>query len=153
MLFFLNSLKYKKKTKKTQPIAIKRIPGLLPSFSQICFLTKFLHKKVKVKIMFIVAVWLFLIFCFSFLSLSLSFFFLFSCYVKQIVGGFYLFWEDSFLVFKDSTLLDLKNTQVQIIIFDKKAILKISKISNSKSPPGNLVTFNSEFLVLLRVKL
>ena len=57
------------------------------------------------------------------------------------------------IVFKDSTLLYLKYTQVQIIIFDKKAVLKIYKISNSKSPPGNLVKFNSEFLVLLMVKL
>ena len=32
------------------------------------------------------------------------------------------------------------------MVFNKNAVMKISRISNSKSPPQNLVKFRSEFL-------
>ena len=41
-----------------------------------------------------------------------------------------------------------KKIQVQIIVFNKKAIVKISRISNSKSPPWNRVKFRSKFFLV-----
>ena len=41
-----------------------------------------------------------------------------------------------------------KKIQVQIIVFNKKAIVKIYRISNSKGPLWNLVKFCSEFFLV-----
>ena len=41
-----------------------------------------------------------------------------------------------------------KKIQVQIIAFNKKAHVKLSWISNSKTPPWNFVKFRSEFFLV-----
>ena len=41
-----------------------------------------------------------------------------------------------------------KKIQVQIIVFNKKAIVKIYRIYNSKIPPWNRVQFRSEFFLV-----
>ena len=71
--------------------------------------------------------------------------------VKQILVDFYLviFFENSFcFVFKESILPRLEKIQAQIIVFNKKAIVKISSISNSKSRPWNFVKFLSQFFLV-----
>ena len=56
--------------------------------------------------------------------------------VKQFLGDFF---EKIFcFIFKESTLQCLKKIQIQRIVFNKKALVKISRISNSKIPPENL---------------
>ena len=102
-----------------------------------------LNKKVKVN-KHLLLLFYSLIFHFSF-----SFFQYFSfvsCYVKT----FYVFWEDLFFifVFKERTLQYLKKSQVQIILFNKKVFMNIYRISNSKSPPWNLVKFCGNFLLV-----
>ena len=87
----------------------------------------------KSKKIFVVVVWLFLIFRFSFSCFNV---FLVSCYIKQFLGGLYLFCEDfPFFAFKESTLHCLKKFQAQIIAFNEKAVAKISSISSLNSPP------------------
>ena len=105
----------------------------------------FLYKKVKVKkllfgfFLFFVFLPLFLMFYFCLLLCQLSSNFLLTC----------IFFENIFcFIFKDSTPQCLKKIQVQIIVFYKKANMKISRISNTKSPPWNLVTFRSEFFLV-----
>ena len=93
---------------------------------------KIFHKKVKVKKYLLLLFHLFLIFRFSFSFLSC--FFSASCYVKQFLGGLHLF-RDLLFVFKESNLRYLKKIRVKIIVFNKKAVVKISGIFNSKSPP------------------
>ena len=51
-------------------------------------------------------------------------------------------WLPSFS--KESTLQYLKKIQVRIIIFDKEAVVKTSRISNSKSLPWTLAKFRSD---------
>ena len=49
-----------------------------------------------------------------------------------------MFFDKTFyFIFKESTLQCLKKIQVQIIAFNKKAVVKSSRISNSKSPLWN----------------
>ena len=50
-------------------------------------------------------------------------------------------WEKVSTILKESTLL-------QIIVFNKKTVAKISWISNLKSPPWNLVKFCTEFFLV-----
>ena len=102
-----------------------------------------LNKKVKVN-KHLLLLFYSLIFHFSF-----SFFQYFSfvsCYVKT----FYVFWEDLFFifVFKESTLQYLKKIQVQIILFNKRVFVNICRISNSNSPPWNLVKFCGNFFLV-----
>ena len=55
--------------------------------------------------------------------------------LNQFLGGLHIFEKkDFFFVFKKSTLQHLKKVQVQIV-FNKTDVLKISKISSSKSQP------------------
>ena len=79
---------------------------------------------------------------FLFLSLfSMLFFF----YIMQFLGGLHFFWEDYSFVFKESnTLPYLKKIEDKIIVFNKKAVMKISRISNSTRPPRNHVKFFAE---------
>ena len=87
---------------------------------------------------------------FVFLSLF-SMFFLCLLLFQVILGGLQLFWEDLFYVFKESTLQYLKKIDIQMTVFNKKAVAKISRISNLKSPPWNLVKFRSGlFLICLK---
>ena len=53
-----------------------------------------------------------------------------------------------FISFLRRALNAWKKIQVQIIVFNKKAIVKISRISNSKGPLWNLVKFCSEFFLV-----
>ena len=105
---------------------------------------KNLLKKIYIYI-FIVVVWLFLILWFSF-----SFFnaFLLSLLYQAIFRWPPSFWDFVFFVFKESTLQHLKKNQVQIIVFNKKIVVKMSRISNSKSLPWNLVKFRSKFCLV-----
>ena len=103
-----------------------------------CYVKQFLHFSIEIsksKKVLTVIVWLFLIFLFLF------FFFQWvssvSCYVKQFLGGLYLF-RIFFFVFKESTLQYWKKAQAQIMVFNKNAVVKISRISNSNSLPWNL---------------
>ena len=105
------------------------------NFFQICFLTKykiFRIKKLKVKKYLLL---LFDFFSFLvFLSLFLMFFFcLLLC--QEIVRLLASFLRRFFFVFKENTLQYLKKIQVQITVFNKNTVVKISRISNSKSPP------------------
>ena len=65
-----------------------------------------------------------------------------SCYVKQFLGGLHLFWIYIYIyiflgggVKESNTLQYLKKSQVQIIVYNKKAVVLISRISNSKRSP------------------
>ena len=91
----------------------------------------FLYKKVKVKKIFIVVVWVFLIFVFFFLFLSMFFFCLLLC--QAIFRWLASSWK-FFFVFKDSNLQFLKKIQVQMIVFNMKAVVKIYRIFGSNSP-------------------
>ena len=71
--------------------------------------------------MFIVAVWLFLTFCFSFLLFNLFF-------------------------LRKTLCSTWKKLQVQIMVFNKKAVVKISTISNSKNSPWSFSLENEFFL-------
>ena len=68
--------------------------------------------------------------------------------VKQFLGDLHLFWEDFYFVFKESTLQWLKKIQVQITVFSKKVLVKLSGISNSKNPAWNLVKLRSTFFLV-----
>ena len=77
------------------------------------------------------------------------FFFLFSqyfssvsCYIKQFSGGVDLFLD--FFSFVRRVLSSTIKIRVQIIAFNRKTVVKISRIFNSKSPPWNLVKFRIE---------
>ena len=115
-------------------------------FFQTCFLTryKFLYKKVKVKKKFFVAVWVFLIFRFSF-----SFFdvFLLSLAMSGNLKVACIFF-DIFFVFKEELCSTWKKNHVQVMVFNKKAVVKISRISNPKSPLWNLFKFRREYLLI-----
>ena len=87
---------------------------------------------------------------FDFFSFFVFFFFLqyFSsdaCYVKQVLGGEHLFWKDGFLVFKESTLKFLEQIQVQRIVFNKKAIVKISGSATQRAHHETLLNFVASF--------
>ena len=68
-----------------------------------------------------------------------------SCYVKQFLGGLHLFCIYIYIyiflggggggVKESNTLQYLKKSQVQIIVYNKKAVVLISRISNSKRSP------------------
>ena len=53
-----------------------------------------------------------------------------------------------FSFFKESTLECLEKIQVQIIVFNKKALVQLSGISSSKNPPWNLGEFCSNFFLV-----
>ena len=63
---------------------------------------------------------------------------------SYFLGGSHLF-GDSFLIFKENTWNSWKSQykqhQVLIMVFNKKALVNISNISNSKNPPWNLLKF------------
>ena len=104
----------------------------------------FLYKKVKVKKL------LFDFFSFSVFHPLLMFYFcLLLCRLSSNFQLTCIFFEKIFcFVFKESTLQCLKKIQVQITVFNKKAVVNISRISNSKRPPWNLVKFRSEFFLV-----
>ena len=60
-----------------------------------------------------------------------------SCYVKQVLRSLHLFWEDWFLFLRRALCSTWKKIHGQMIAFSKKAAVKISRISNSKSPIWN----------------
>ena len=71
----------------------------------------------------------------------------------QLSSSFYLaciFFDKIFyFVFKESTLLQcLKKIQVQVVVFNKKALVKLSGIFNSKNPPLNLGKFHDELFLV-----
>ena len=102
-----------------------------------------LNKKVKVNKYLLLLFDSFSFFIFH--SLFFQYFSFVSCYVKT----FYVFWEDLFFifVFKESTLQYLKKIQVQIIS-NEKAVVKVSRTSNSKSPSWKLLKLRSEFFLV-----
>ena len=84
----------------------------------------------------------------------LSFFYLFfrcffsvSRYVKQFLGGLHLCGEVFVSFLRGALYRSWKKKQVQIIVLNKNFV-KISRISNSKSPPWNVVKFRSEFFLV-----
>ena len=87
---------------------------------------------------------------FTFLSLcSMFFFYLLPCQaIFRWLASFLdiFFWVGLFK--ESSTLQYLKKFQVQIIVYNKKAVVLISRISNSKRPPLNLVKYRSEFFLV-----
>ena len=94
--------------------------------------------------MFIAFVSLFLVFSFFFLFFWI---FLFCFLLYQAIFR----WLASFLrrfifVFRESTL-QLKKIQINFFFLTKN-VLKISRISNSKSPPWSLAKFRSEFFLV-----
>ena len=102
----------------------------------------FLCKKVKVKKLlfdffsFFVFLFLFLIFYFCLLLYQLSSNFWLTC----------IFFEKTFcVVFKTSTLQCFKKIQVQLTVFDKNAVVKISRISNSRTHHETLLSFVASF--------
>ena len=110
-------------------------------------------QKIKIK-NFIVVVMLLnfsYIFHFSFFPFSMSFLYLLLC--EEFLSLFKV--PHIFLVILFSFLRTLYNTwknyyrqlQVSIIVFNKKALLNISSISNSKNPPWNLLSFVSRIVV------
>ena len=54
--------------------------------------------------------------------------------VKQFLGDLRLFLEDFLFRFKGAHSAGLEKIQFQIKVFNKKAVVKISRIFNSKSP-------------------
>ena len=80
---------------------------------------------------------------FMFLSL---FYIFFSVCLNQFLDGLHLFGREFFFDFKESTLQYLKKIQIQIVL--KKTVVKISAISNSKSPSWSLVTIRCEFFLV-----
>ena len=103
----------------------------------------FLHKKIKVKKC--------LLLLFSFFSFFIFFLFFqrfssVSCCVNQFLGGLHLFWEIFHRFYGEHSLV-FEKIQVQIIVFNKKAVSKISRLSNSKSSPWNLVKFCIKFFL------
>ena len=96
----------------------------------------FIYKKVKVKKLLFdfFSFFAFLSLFFNVLLPSLA-----MSTVKQLLGDLHLFWEDFLFRFlRENTLQCLKKIQVQIIVFNKKAVAKMSRISNSKNPPWSL---------------
>ena len=70
-------------------------------------------------------------------------------FYRPIFSWHSIFFEIIFwFVFKESTLQCLKKIEGQIIVFNKKAVVKICRISNSKSLPWSLVKFRSEFFLV-----
>ena len=53
-----------------------------------------------------------------------------------------------FFVFKESYSAVHKKVHVQVIVFNKKAVVKISRIFNSKRLPWNLVKFRNELFLV-----
>ena len=77
-----------------------------------------------------------------------AFFFLFfqcfpsvSCYVKEFLDVLHLSREGFFSVFKENTLQYLKQIQVQIIVFNKKAAVKISRSPTQRAHHKTLLNF------------
>ena len=100
----------------------------------------FPNKKSKSKKILIIAVTIFLTF---FLSLFFSVFLL----SLSMLSSFWLasiFSENIFLVFRESTLRNLKKL---VIVFNKKFAVKISRVPDSKSPQCNatLLNFTASF--------
>ena len=93
---------------------------------------------------------------FTFLSLcSMFFFYLLLC---QAIFRWLASFLDLYIyiyiflggggVKESNTLQYLKKSQVQIIVYNKKAVVLISRISNSKRSPWNLVKYRSEFFLV-----
>ena len=99
----------------------------------------FLYKKLNQKIIYCCCLTFSL---FSFFCLFFQCFSFVSCNVKQYLCGLKLYW-DFFPCLRSALCSTWKKNQVQIIVFNKKTVLKISRISNSKSPPWNLAKFPS----------
>ena len=93
-----------------------------------------------------------LLFDFSLCSIFFSFFFQcfssVSYYTKQFLGGLHLSWEDFFTLLSRTLGSTWKQIQVEIKFLTRKAVVKISRISNSKNPPWNLVKFCSEIFLV-----
>ena len=84
------------------------------------------------------AVWLFLVFRFSFSCFNVLLLSLAMSTVKQFLGDLHLFWEDILFRLRRALCCAYKKKiQVQIIVFNKKAVVKIYRVFNSKSPPWN----------------
>ena len=88
---------------------------------------------------------------FTFFVNCLSFFFFcfssVSCYVRQFLVGLHLFLSRFFFRFSGEhfTILEKK---IQIIIFNKDTVMKISRIPNTENPPKNLIGICVEFLLM-----
>ena len=92
---------------------------------------------------------------FTFLSLwSMFFFYLLLCQaIFRWLASFldlyiYIYIFRGRGVKESNTLQYLKKSQVQIIVYNKKAVVLISRISNSKRSPWNLVKYRSEFFLV-----
>ena len=77
--------------------------------------------------------------CFTFSHFLFFFFSFFNVFFCLLLWQTIFRWLASFVrffvLFQEKTLQYLKKIQVQIIVFNKKADVKISRISNSKTPP------------------
>ena len=91
---------------------------------------------------------------FDFFLCSIFFSLFFQClssvsyYIKQFLGGLHLSWEDFFTLLRRTLSSTWKQIQVEIKFLTRKAVVKISRISNSKNPPWNLVKFCSEIFLV-----
>ena len=73
--------------------------------------------------------------------------FFFCLLLCQTIFGWLASFLRFFFVFKESTLQYLKKIQVQIIS-NEKAVVKVSRTSNSKSPSWKLLKLRSEFFLV-----
>ena len=89
--------------------------------------------------MFVVAVWFFFffIFCFSF-----SFFNIFLLSLASVLLSVFLWF------LRRALWSTWKKIQVQIRVLNKKAVVKISRTSNSKGPSWNTDKFHSELFLV-----
>ena len=91
---------------------------------------------------------------FDFFLCSIFFSLFFQClssvsyYIKQFLGGLHLSWEDFFTLLRRTLSSTWKQIQVEIKFLTRKAVVKISRISNSKNPPWNLAKFCSEIFLV-----
>ena len=104
----------------------------------------FLYKKLKVKKYLLSMFDFFSFFVFFPLFSIVLFCLLLNQTIFRWIG---LFWEDFFFRFQVEHYAVLEKTQFQIIVFYKKAALKISRIFSSNSAPRNLVKFRKEFFL------
>ena len=91
-------------------------------------------------------------------KIILFLFLFFQCFLLSLAMAinFYMvcfFFEIRFFVFKESTLQYWKKIQVQITVFNKKAVIKMCSVFNSKRPPWNLVKIRTVFFVVSISKL
>ena len=95
---------------------------------------------------YIVAVWLFLMFDFF---LSLFSMLIFSLLLYQAISRWLASFLRRFFTLLRRTLGSTwKQIQVEIKFLTRKAVVKISRISNSKNPPWNLAKFCSEIFLV-----